>query len=102
MRIGFSDDAEAELRAAISRYEGERAGLGDEFWDEVQQVLRLIEDHPAIGGVIRRPRVVGTARRVPVRRFPYYVVYRARVDRLEIIAVAHQSRRPGYWRSRGI
>jgi hypothetical protein len=43
----------------------------------------------------------GTARRVLVRRFPYFVIYREWSDRLEIVAVAHQSRRPGYWRSRG-
>jgi hypothetical protein len=39
-------------------------------------------------------------RRVPVRRFPFFVIYRERDEDLQIIAVAHQSRRPGYWRSR--
>jgi toxin ParE1/3/4 len=100
--IDFLDEAEAELRAEIIRYESERLGLGDEFWSEVQHALRMIEEYPAIGGVIRRSRVRGTARRVPVRRFPYYVVYRERDARLEVVAIAHQSRRPGYWRSRGV
>lgn len=41
----FDSEAEAEVRAAITRYEGERSGLGDEFWTEVQDMLALIEAH---------------------------------------------------------
>jgi plasmid stabilization system protein ParE len=98
--VRFDSEAEAELRAAIARYERERPGLGDEFWTEVQHTLSLIEEHCGIGGRITRVRVRGVARRVPIRRFPYFVVYRDRNDFIEIVAFAHQSRRPGYWRSR--
>ena len=100
--IRFDSEAEAELRAAIGWYEQERAGLGDEFWSEVQHILELIQRHSEIGGRITRVRVRGIARRLPVRRFPYFVVYRERADAIEIVAIAHQSRRPGYWRSRGV
>ena len=100
-RVRFDSEAETELRAAIVRYEGERAGLGDEFWSEVQHALHLIEERPELGGRVTRIRVRGVARRFPVRRFPYFVIYRERADDLEIVAVAHQNRRPGYWRSRG-
>ena len=96
----FDSEAEAELRSAIEKYEQERVGLGDEFWAEVQQVLRLIGEHPDLGGTISRVRIQGTARRLLVRRFPYFVIYRERPDHLQVVAVAHQSRRPGYWRSR--
>lgn len=101
MTIRFDSEAEAELRAAIRWYEQERSGLGDEFWSEVQNALELIQRHADIGGKVTRVRVRGTARRLPVRRFPYFVVYRESGDAIEIVAVAHQSRRPGYWRSRG-
>jgi len=83
-------------------YETERVGLGRELWDELQHTLDLISEHPAIGGVVHRVRIRGTARRVPLRRFPYFVVYREHVDHVEVIALAHTSRRPGYWRSRGV
>ena len=98
--LSIESEAEAELRAAIQWYERESVGLGDGFWSEVQQVLRLISKHPGVGGTILRIRVRGGARRLPVRRFPYFVVYRERPDYLQIIAIAHQSRRPGYWRTR--
>jgi plasmid stabilization system protein ParE len=98
--VRFDSEAEAELREAIVRYERERTGLGDESWSEVQEVLHLIEEYPEIGGRVTRVRVRGVARRIPLRRFPYFVIYREGVGDLEIIAVAHQSRRPAYWRSR--
>ena len=30
----------------------------------------------------------------------YFVVYRERADYIELVALAHMSRRPGYWKSR--
>lgn len=99
--LRIDQDAEGELRAAISRYEDERPGLGDEFWSEVQHALQMIAEHPDIGGQVQRVRVRGTAHRFPVRRFPFFVIYRDHPDDIEIVAFAHQSRRPGYWRKRG-
>ena len=40
------------------------------------------------------------ARRVLLRRFPYSIVFYERKDEIVIVAFAHSSRRPGYWRSR--
>jgi len=98
--IRTHEEAEAEIRAALSWYENQRPGLGRNLWDELQHTLGLISDHPAIGSIVHRVRVRGTARRVPLRRFPYFVVYRERADHIELIALAHTGRRPGYWRFR--
>ena len=46
------------------------------------------------------PRYVFGTRRTVVRRFPYLIVFREVSDSIEIIAVAHGRRRPGYWRDR--
>src|SRR5260370_30990588 len=35
-----------------------------------------------------------------LRRFPFYVVYRQLNQRIQVIAVAHGRRKPGYWRKR--
>jgi toxin ParE1/3/4 len=99
--IRTHQEAEAEIRAAVSWYETQRPGLGRELWDQVHHSLRLISEHPAIGSIVHRVNVRGTARRVPLRRFPYFVVYREAADYVEIIALAHTSRLPGYWRIRG-
>ncbi|MBS1914061.1 MAG: hypothetical protein JST22_18890 [Bacteroidetes bacterium] len=33
-------------------------------------------------------------------RFPYWLVYSIRANEIRILAVAHQKKRPNYWRSR--
>jgi len=35
-----------------------------------------------------------------MKRFPYFVVFRVALDRIEIIAIAHERQRPGYWADR--
>lgn len=40
-------------------------------------------------------------RRYLLRRYPFGVVYRVEPDRILVVAVAHGSRRPGYWANRG-
>lgn len=34
---------------------------------------------------------------LPVDTFPYHVVFETFVDRIEVLAIAHDRRRPGYW-----
>ena len=92
--------AELELIDAIEWYERARQGLGGELWDEVQRSITLITKSPAIGGLIRGANVSLPVRRIPLRRFPYFLIYRERESHLEIVAFAHMSQRPGYWRDR--
>jgi plasmid stabilization system protein ParE len=39
-------------------------------------------------------------RRLVLRRFPFVIVFREAANGVEIIAIAHGRRRPGYWRDR--
>ena len=43
------------------------------------------------------PYFDGTRRKLFIR-FPFALVYRATSDSVEVVAVVHQRRRPGYWR----
>lgn len=64
------------------------------------RLLDLILRHPGMGSPVPRVRAVYGARHVLLRRFPYFVVYRERSEDIHVIAVAHTSRKPGYWRHR--
>ena len=35
-----------------------------------------------------------------LRKYPYLVLYHELDDEVEVIAIAHTSRRPGYWEDR--
>lgn len=79
---------------------GAATGTGHEIFTEVGRVLDLILRHPGIGSPVPRVRAEYGTRRVPLRRFPYFVVYREQGEEIQVVAVAHASRKPGYWRHR--
>ncbi len=95
MNTEFHPEASLEFQAAADFYENEVPGLGEGFISEVERITALIESHPAIGKPIDE-----VFRRAVLVRFPFSVIYCAENGKLWIIAVAHQRRRPGYWRSR--
>lgn len=92
----ISTEAKAEIAGASRWYERERAGLGFDFLRMVDRAIARIESIPQSGSPV--PGVADVAiRRILVRRFPYHVVYIELPDRVQVLAVAHQRRRPGYW-----
>jgi toxin ParE1/3/4 len=98
IRVG--DAARNELRAVVAWYEEKQLGLGGEFFAEVEHTLELIERHPGLGASVPGVPVERGTRRLPLRRFPYTIVYREAEIEIQIIAFAHNSRKPNYWSSR--
>jgi toxin ParE1/3/4 len=92
----FHDKASTEFDEAAAWYERQRAGLGRQFEAAVEQAIRRICENPLVGACYRTTKV----RYVLVRRFPYVVYCFERSDVIQITAVAHGRRRPGYWRQR--
>jgi plasmid stabilization system protein ParE len=95
MRYEFHPEAELELYEAAQRYEAEISGLGIRFGDEVERVVGLLLEYPEMGA-----RVDDNLRHFVLRRFPFSVVYAVAVDCIYIVAIAHGSREPEYWRLR--
>ena len=91
----FHPDADVELEEAALFYESRMAGLGKSFAAEVDRTIALVREFPEAGSAVGSKR-----RRVLVARYPYSIVYRQDRDAIVIVAVAHQRRRPGYWRRR--
>jgi plasmid stabilization system protein ParE len=96
----IEDAAQAELREATAWYEDKRTGLGADFFDEVLEALELIQHFPALGAGVPRVSSKRGVRRLPLRRFPYSIVYRDTENEIQVVAVAHHRRKPGYWSSR--
>ena len=84
-----------DVRSARIWYEGRRAGLGDEFMNEVRTVLDHIRDNPELYEVVRC-----NVRRGVTNRFPYVVLYRVEPKRIVILGVFHGSRDPIIWDER--
>lgn len=99
-RVRFEDEADGEYREAGRWYEGHRTGLGLEFFDAVDAAISRIVDLPAIGTRVPLLPAKLPVRRHAVTRFPYHVVYLETPEQTRILAVAHDRRRPGYWKGR--
>lgn len=98
--VRFEDEADAEYREAGRWYDAKSAGLGVEFFSEIDAAVRRILEFPHAGAPVPRvPRDL-QIRRLAVKRFPYHVVYLEPTDVLWILAIAHDRRKPGYWKQR--
>lgn len=87
--------AEAELRAAFLWY-FERSPLAadafrTEVFDAIDRLGQRADMWAGDGDGVRR---------CFLRRFPYTICYEVEGDVATVLAVAHQRRRPGYWRQR--
>jgi toxin ParE1/3/4 len=88
--------AEAEFDEAVDYYllcAG--PAVSRNFTRAIHSALALLVEHPAIGAPTRNQ-----ARRTLLHGFPFDLIYRLQADKIVIIALANQSRRPGYWAGR--
>jgi len=95
MDFRYLPPAEEEMIEAALFYEKQARGLGIEFLDDVQRAVDRFRDNPKSGEV-----VVNELRRGLLSRFPFFLIYAVEAEAVLIVAVAHQRRRPYYWKGR--
>jgi hypothetical protein len=88
-------EAEADLAENFNWYEERRAGLGFEFLDRVNLILKNIEENPRRYSLTYR-----NVRLALVGKFPYKVLYLIEGDQAEVIGVVHVKRNPQFWQKR--
>jgi len=91
----FDPAAIAEARAAYSWYFARSPSSAANFLSELDDAVDAVVAAPGRWSVH-----IDETRRYVFRRFPFYLVYREGADAIQILAVAHGRRRPGYWQSR--
>ena len=93
MRVNLSGLAQDDADAAIDWYVGEGAYIAaDDFANALEKAFELLSEHPYLGG-----QAPHHTRMLTLHSFPYSLIYRIQNNEIRIIAVAHHSRRPGYW-----
>ncbi|MBI3479776.1 MAG: type II toxin-antitoxin system RelE/ParE family toxin [Nitrosomonadales bacterium] len=91
--VSLSREAEADADAAVEWYIGEGAFIAaDDFLGEIEQTMGMLARFPEVGEA-----GLHNMRMLPLHGFPYSLIYRLQADAIRIIAIAHHSRRPGYW-----
>ncbi|GFO58017.1 hypothetical protein GMST_03420 [Geomonas silvestris] len=95
MRAKFLPEAAEEFREAASYYEQKAPGVGFVFVAEVHRAVEIARSHPLSGRAVGRH-----LRSTPLHNFPFSIIYTLNQESVLIVAVAHQKRRPGYWKHR--
>jgi len=96
MRVKFHPEARQDLREGRRFYRQRSSIAAVAFAKEVDTAISRIKEAPF--------RFVesehGTRSFIFPWRFPYTIVYKIADTRIVIVAVAHHSKEPGYWRAR--
>ena len=94
-RIVLDPRAEDDARQAFLWYAERSPVAASDF----QQLITRAAEDLAETALVWPEREPGIRIRV-LDRYPYTLMYRVKGDEVLIIAVAHQKRKPGYWRGR--
>lgn len=96
MPVKYADAAREEGLAAAAWYGEQQGDLQTRFleqWKDAEnRIAARSEIHRCFEGDLRKCRF---------EVFPYALIFRIRGDELQVLAVMHMSRRPGYWKARG-
>lgn len=65
------------------------------FLREIERGLSLVAEGPRIW-----PAFEAGTRRYVLSKYPYSIIYRERHGEIEVVALAHQKRKPRYWQGR--
>ena len=94
-RLTVRPEAELDIEEQYTTYESKRAGLGQDFILCVEEALDKLLRNPLIYRKFHKD-----LRRVPIRRFPFRVMYVVREQQIIVTAVFHVRKDPTIWDAR--
>jgi plasmid stabilization system protein ParE len=91
VKVQYHPDVADDVAEALQRYDLVSQRLGEEFKQELRQVIALAATNPG-----RFHPVNSRFRRANLKRFPYHFLYRQLPDGIRITLVRHHHRHPDY------
>ena len=96
MTLAIHPEAAEEAAEAALFYHRRVPDLSLRFRTAVYAAIEHVRSQPLL-----QRDLGGGLRKAKVNRFPYFVIYRLIGDeKLQILAIAHTSREPRYWKDR--
>lgn len=93
--LDLHPEALEEWKSAVAWYLERNETAAVNFVAEVDQAIDLIAASPQ-----RWPKGLHKTRKFVLQRFPFALVYREKGDIVQVLAIAHGHRKPGYWKGR--
>lgn len=95
LKISYHKKARNELAKAGCFYSSKSLELGSRFFETFDLAVANIWQFP-----YRFPKVEHDLRRCLLHKFPFGICYRIENNTIRILAIAHTSRHPNYWKKR--
>ncbi len=95
MKISQHPAAVIEIDDALAWYAERNPRVAQRLWEALLEARLHISTFPRAATGMRRDSY-----RFVVQGFPYDLIYRLNEHEILVIAFAHHSRRPGYWKTR--
>jgi toxin ParE1/3/4 len=93
--VCFHPQVADEAQRAYDWYHERNPSAAQAFSADLEHAINRVTDAPE-----RWPFYHGPARRYVFQRFPFSLIYRVTAEAIEVIAIAHHQRKPGYWTNR--
>lgn len=98
--VRILEEASQEAIEAAAWYEFKQPGLGSEFFAAVEAAIDVIEENLIPLSPRPEDAINPSVKRLMLNRFPYDMIAIESPAETIVIAVAHHSRKPGYWLER--
>jgi toxin ParE1/3/4 len=95
IKVEIHSGAYIEIEQARLWYENQANGLGIYLLDEIERAIDVIRQFPDAWPVFSEE-----TRRFLLHHFPYAIIYRHNENKIQVFAVMHLHRKPGYWKDR--
>jgi plasmid stabilization system protein ParE len=94
-KVEFHEEASLEYEAAFEWYFERSSSVASRFATEVDRAVGVIVEAPQ-----RCPASTNGTRKFLLQTFPFGIIYRDSPSIVQVLAIAHGHRRPGYWKER--
>jgi hypothetical protein len=93
--LRFHPDVSIDVKGSFDWYEEQSIGLGSRFISQLEYAYEAISYSPQIWSPFEHE-----FQRYILPHFPFSVIYKESHDTIFVLAVMHNSRKPGYWKER--
>lgn len=95
MEYIYHAEAFDEYREAVSHYKNISLNVANQFVINVEHGVALIREQPHAWSIVSK-----NIRRSIVKGYPYSIFFSEFNGKIYILAMAHQKRKPNYWKKR--
>jgi plasmid stabilization system protein ParE len=100
VKFTIHPEAQDEATSTVAWYRERNLQVAERLAELFGEAIEEIARHPDSFPRLEYRRNPGNIRRARLKGFPLKVLFQIRDDEIFVFAVAHDSRRPGYWRKR--